>query len=162
MARPLPPDLARALDQQEFLAACDIAREALRQPAIAFADAAAIRIGLARALVRLGHGPEARSELEKCLAGPPGSLPPDLRADAMLEMADSLRLGAAGAGTRAERQARAGEALRVYRDALAVDPDRMDAMVRAAGVALSLGGPGDAAARELAERILALTAAGAA
>jgi class 3 adenylate cyclase len=159
MSRPSFTDIARALEQQEYLLACDFARLALQDPgARTIAETADIRIALARALTRLGHFSEARSELE---AGLKGSAPiePALRGRVLVEMADIVRLEAEAETTRAARAAKAEEALGLYREALALDPDRPDILVRAAGVSLTLAGAASTAAdaHEMARRVLQLT-----
>lgn len=153
-------DIARALAEQEFLQACNTARAALAAKDTTADDAAAIRVALARALARLGDTGEARRVLEAALKPSPGDRA--AHADVILELADIVRLEADAAATRADRQAKAIEAVGFYRQVLAIDPQRMDALLRAASASMALGSQAAMAeARQLAGVVLELTDAAA-
>ncbi len=136
---------ARALDREEFLLVCDAAREILRywegEGAHNASDLELLRVRMqyATALTRLGFGPDARRELERCLSLKPAP-GRTLRAEMLQQLGDVQREEAHRAADRATSQQAIEAALKFYRQALALNPDSLDALLWVAVTTLYLSG----------------------
>ncbi len=156
----------RALEKEEFLLVCDMAREALRLLPDADpnkqTELVRVRIDYARALTRLGFTRDARRELEPCAGDSfQPKLDRSLKADVLLQLGHIVREESHQAASSAERFQTADEALDFYRRALALEPERLEALISTAGAAFITGDLGPrrlGQAKEQARQILALTA----
>ena len=156
----------RALEKEEFLLVCDVAREAFRLLPDADpnkqTELVRVRIDYARALCRLGFTRDARRELEPCAGDAfQPKLERSLKVDVLLQLGHIVREESHQAASSAERFQTADEALDFYRRALALEPDRLEALISAAAAAFITGDLGPrrlGQAKEQARQILALTA----
>lgn len=155
----------RALEREEFRLVCDVAREAVeywhgRAPDAQVPALVRIRMTHARALTRLGYTRLARREIEPCAQK---SYQPviyyKLRADLLRLLGEILREESQHAASRAERFRTRDESLDFFRQSLALEPDSVETMSVAAGMALVLSEPGDAYRAEAHDRANATLAA---
>ena len=154
---------AKALEKEEFLLVCDAAQEALRLLPGANEDdqteLVRVRMNYAAALTRLGSTRKAQSVLERCVAEDfRPKLGRQLKVDIFLQLGDTLREESHHIASPAERLQTAEEALGFYRRALALEPDRLQALVSTAAGAFIVG-KGSALsdeARDKANQVLAL------
>ena len=156
----------RALEKEEFLLVCDVAKEAIRY----FGDGSAhertqlvrIKMNYANALTRLGFTREARHILEPCVAdNADPRLTPTFKADIFIRLGNILRAESRTAAARAVQVRTAEDALECYKRALVEDPDRIEALALTAAALLVLGDEGSPhrlEAKEIARRLLELTA----
>jgi len=157
---------AKALQKEEFLLVCDAAREALRlwQEANDNERIDLIRISMdyAEALMRLGFTRDARNQLEPFVANDfHPALTTDLKVDILLQLGCILLEESHYATARAARIQTREEALGFYQRALKFDPQRLEALVLSAAVALVISEPDSALrqqARDKASLILTFTA----
>lgn len=128
----------RAVDLEEYLLVCDVAKEALQHWAPA--DEAGklslvkLRMHYAEALTRLGRTRDARAELDECAEDSfPVPLPPRLKMAILLQLGDILREEAAHAAAREMKLQTAQEALAFYDRALALaGPEELRPLVLSA------------------------------
>src|SRR5213082_1214195 len=103
-----------------------------------------------------------KRELEKCAGDAfQPKLERSLKADLLLQLGHIVREESHQAASSAERFQTADEALDFYRRALALEPDRLEALISAAAAAFITGDLGPrrlGQAKEQARQILALTA----
>jgi class 3 adenylate cyclase/tetratricopeptide (TPR) repeat protein len=136
----------RGLEKEEFLLVCDAAREALDYWTGNGADRLeliSIRMNYAAALTRLGSTRTARAELELCLRDDDHPrLARQVKANILMQIGDILREESHRAHTRAERVATAEEALTYYKEALVLQPDRLEVLSATATLSLILSEPG--------------------
>jgi len=155
----------RALQKEELLLVCDVAREALRLWPNANEDERTelvrMRMNYARALMCLGFTGDARRELEPCASDTfQPKLGRTLKADVLLQLGHIVREESHHATARAARLQMAEEALSFYQRALQLDPERLDALVSTAAASFIIGGedtPVRAQAEDKARQILTLT-----
>jgi class 3 adenylate cyclase len=154
---------AKALEKEEFLLVCDAAQEALRLLPGANEDdqteLVRVRMNYAAALTRLGSSRKAQSVLERCVAQDfRPKLGRQLKVDILLQLGDTLREESHHTASPAERLRTAEEALGFYRQALEIEPDRLQALVSTAAGALIVGkgSPLSDEARDKAAHVLAL------
>ncbi len=135
-----------ALEKEEFLLVLDAAREILRLAPTNQSDHTEllrVRMDYAAALTRLALTRDARRVLEPCLA--PGFRPVlgrRLQYEVLLQVGDILREESHHAAAKAAQLQTAGEALQFYQRALALEPERLDALILTAAAAFVLGEEG--------------------
>lgn len=155
--------MEKALEHEEFLLVCDVAREALRHWKGANPEDGAglvkVRMNYARALTRLGYTEKARDELEPC-AGEEfrRQLSKQQRVDIFLQLGEIMREESQHATTRPVRLRKAERARHFYGRALEIDPSRLDLLALTASASMILGDSElRKAAHARAQEILTLT-----
>jgi class 3 adenylate cyclase/tetratricopeptide (TPR) repeat protein len=156
----------RALEKEEFLLVCDVAKEAIRYLADGSpqerTQLVRIKMNYATALTRLGFTREARQILEPCVADDADlRLTPTFKADIYIRLGNILRAESRNAAARAVQLRTAEDALNFYKRALVEDPDRIDALALTAAALLVLGDEGSPhrlEAKQIGQRLLDLTA----
>jgi class 3 adenylate cyclase/tetratricopeptide (TPR) repeat protein len=139
--------MEKALKHEEFLLACDVARETLWQWKEDGPDhlipLVKVRMSYASALTRLGYTHKARAELER-YAGEQydRKLGKQQKVDILLQLGEIMREESHQATTRAVRSRTADKARQFYSRALAIDPTRLDALALTACASFVAGEPG--------------------
>lgn len=147
----------RALEKEEFLLVCDVARETIRHWKGASdeekTELVKVRMNYASALARLGFTRAAREELEPCSRDDfELKLGKKLRAEIFLRLGNILRDESRHAHARAAKIRTATDALEFYKQALALEPARLDALALTAAASLVLGEPGSDLRRQAHEK----------
>jgi class 3 adenylate cyclase/tetratricopeptide (TPR) repeat protein len=136
-----------ALEREEFLLVCDVARETFRHWGTHADDAVRtdlmrVRINYATALARLGFPLEAREKLEPYVSDSyRPALKPDLKAAVLRQLGNILRDESQQASTRAGRLQKAHEALAFYKRSLELEPEHLETLALTAAASLFLDGP---------------------
>jgi len=136
-----------ALEKEEFLLVCDVAREAFRHWGTHADDAVRtelvrVRINYATALARLGFAFEAREKLEPCVSdGYRPVLGPRLKANILRRLGNILRDESQQASTRAGKLQKAEEALVFYKRSLELEPEHLETLALTAAASLFLDRP---------------------
>jgi class 3 adenylate cyclase/tetratricopeptide (TPR) repeat protein len=152
---------SQALEAEEFLLVCDVAREAAWLEALipdARVEFAQVRMNFARALMQMGRTRDARNQIEPCAQeNSTWGLGRKLRARVLELLGDIVREESHHLAGTAARQQALSEARSWYERSLALDPEQLSANVYAAGVSAMIGDSDTA--RRGAETLLGLVRA---
>lgn len=135
--------IKHALKKEEFLLACDAAEETLRLTPSTNREASGVlvdvRMDYATALTRLGCTQKARGWLEPCLHEHSGlPLGRKRKVDILLQIGDILREESHHTAATAARRQKNEDALHFYKQALEIEPERLEALYLTAAVSLIL------------------------